>query len=84
GLRPSVKATTTDIGDDMKRLIKAEKTNDFSDVDADEPTLWRVYISDNDDDDKKQRVLLDNVPDRKKIKATINLIKVFVTVLARS
>ncbi|KAG0369044.1 hypothetical protein BGX24_002567 [Mortierella sp. AD032] len=30
--------------DDLKKLIKTEKTNQFSDVDADQLTLWRVSI----------------------------------------
>ncbi|KAG0294132.1 hypothetical protein BGZ96_001754 [Linnemannia gamsii] len=40
----SVKPTPADTVDDLKKLIKTEKTNDFSDVDADKLTLWRVSI----------------------------------------
>ncbi|KAG0278825.1 hypothetical protein BGZ97_009677, partial [Linnemannia gamsii] len=40
----SVKATPTDTVDDLKKLIKAEKTPRFDDVAADELTLWRVSI----------------------------------------
>ncbi|KAG0212245.1 hypothetical protein BGX28_006598 [Mortierella sp. GBA30] len=40
----SVKAATSDTVDDLKKLIKAEKSNDFSDVDADKLTLWCVSI----------------------------------------
>ncbi|KAG0330828.1 hypothetical protein BG000_011422 [Podila horticola] len=63
------------------RLIKAEKTNDFSDVDADKPTLWCVSISDDNGDDEEQRVLLDNVPDKKKLMAATKLSNVFDTEL---
>ncbi|KAG9060857.1 hypothetical protein KI688_007926 [Linnemannia hyalina] len=40
----SVKIASTDTVDDLKKLIKAEKTNNFSDVDADQLTLRRVSI----------------------------------------
>ncbi|KAF9089031.1 hypothetical protein BGX27_002573, partial [Mortierella sp. AM989] len=43
--------STKTIGD-LKELIKTKKTNDFSDVDADKLTLWRVTIPDKDDDDE--------------------------------
>ncbi|OAQ29335.1 hypothetical protein K457DRAFT_155768 [Linnemannia elongata AG-77] len=38
----SIKPTPADTVDDLKKLIKAEKTNQFSDVDADQLTLWHV------------------------------------------
>jgi hypothetical protein len=41
----SVKPSPADTVDDLKKLIKTEKTNQFSDVDADQLTLWRVSIS---------------------------------------
>ncbi|KFH63329.1 hypothetical protein MVEG_10739 [Podila verticillata NRRL 6337] len=47
----SVKISSGDTVDDLKDLIKAKKTNDFSDLDADKLTLWRVSIPDDDDDD---------------------------------
>ncbi|KAG0047663.1 hypothetical protein BGZ90_007830 [Linnemannia elongata] len=40
----SVKVASTDTVDGLKKLIKAEKTNKFSDFDADQLTLWRVSI----------------------------------------
>ncbi|KAF9536754.1 hypothetical protein EC957_009801 [Mortierella hygrophila] len=40
----SVKAAPADTIDDLKKLIKAQKANQFSDVDADQLTLWRVAI----------------------------------------
>ncbi|OAQ23273.1 hypothetical protein K457DRAFT_234897 [Linnemannia elongata AG-77] len=40
----SVKVASTDTVDGLKKLIKAEKTNKFSDFDADQFTLWRVSI----------------------------------------
>ncbi|KAF9125289.1 hypothetical protein BGW39_007526 [Mortierella sp. 14UC] len=40
----SVKPTPADTVDDLKKLIKAEKTPRFDDVAADELTLWRVSI----------------------------------------
>ncbi|KAF8923765.1 hypothetical protein BGZ58_002576 [Dissophora ornata] len=41
----SVKATSTDTVDDLKEFIKAKKSNDFHDVDADRLTLWHVSVS---------------------------------------
>jgi hypothetical protein len=40
----SVEIGSTKTIGDLKKLIKTEKTNDFSDVDADKLTLWRVSI----------------------------------------
>ncbi|OAQ22287.1 hypothetical protein K457DRAFT_345756 [Linnemannia elongata AG-77] len=70
--------STKTIGD-LKELIKTKKTNDFQDVDADKLTLWRVSIPDDDDNDLP--VLLDSVPEKKKLKATTRLLKVFDTEL---
>ncbi|KAG0020936.1 hypothetical protein BGZ81_009130 [Podila clonocystis] len=42
-----VKASSTDTVGDLKDLIMARKTNDFSDIDADKLTLWRVSIPDH-------------------------------------
>ncbi|KAG0296844.1 hypothetical protein BGZ97_004435 [Linnemannia gamsii] len=75
----SVKASSALIVDELKKLIKAEKSNDFQDVDADKLTLWRVSIADDDDDE--QPVLLDKVSEKKKLKATTKLSKVFDTEL---
>ncbi|KAF8923382.1 hypothetical protein BGZ58_003016, partial [Dissophora ornata] len=66
--------------DELKKAIKAEKAVSFSDVDADMLTLWRVAIpvSDDDDDDEVP-VYIDNIPkdDKKKLKATTKLSKVY-------
>ncbi|KAF8926344.1 hypothetical protein BGZ47_002801, partial [Haplosporangium gracile] len=61
---------------DLKELIKTKKTPRFDDVAADELTLWRVCIPDDDDDDE-QPILLDKVTEKKKLKATTRLLKVF-------
>ncbi|KAF9920028.1 hypothetical protein BGZ67_001615, partial [Mortierella alpina] len=65
--------------DHLKKLIKTEKTPRFDDVAADELTLWRVSIPDDDDNDLP--VLLGSVPEKKKLKATTRLLKVFDTEL---
>ncbi|OAQ23960.1 hypothetical protein K457DRAFT_881817 [Linnemannia elongata AG-77] len=75
----SIKIPSNDTVDDLKKLIKAEKTNAFSDIDADQLTLWCVSIPDEDDNDLP--VLLDAVPEKKKLKATTKLSKVFETEL---
>ncbi|KAF9119198.1 hypothetical protein BGX30_004017 [Mortierella sp. GBA39] len=68
-----------DAVDDLKNLIKTKKAPRFDDVAADELTLWRVSIPDDDDDD--QLVLLDKkVSEKKQLKATTKLFKVFGTV----
>ncbi|KAG0226982.1 hypothetical protein BGW42_003269 [Actinomortierella wolfii] len=56
---PVSAATTTTI-EELKKLIKAEKTIAFSDIDADQLTLWRTTISDEDDE---RPILLDNITD---------------------
>ncbi|KAG0276582.1 hypothetical protein BGZ97_010067, partial [Linnemannia gamsii] len=46
--------------DDLKEEIKAKKTVAFSDIDADQLTLWRVSIPvGDDDDDDEHPILLD-------------------------
>ncbi|KAF9276351.1 hypothetical protein BGZ74_003672, partial [Mortierella antarctica] len=68
--------STKTIGD-FKKLIKVEKANDFSDVDADKLTLWRVSIPITDDDDELP-ILLNNVTsDKKKLGPATRLSKVF-------
>ena len=39
----SVKILSSGTVDDLKELIKTKKTNVFSNVDADQLTLWRVF-----------------------------------------
>jgi hypothetical protein len=51
-----VEIESTETIGDLKDLIKTRKANTFSDVDADERTLWRVSIPDDlDDDDEEER-----------------------------
>ncbi|KAF9408942.1 hypothetical protein BGZ94_002143 [Podila epigama] len=71
----SVKIPSTGTVDDLKDLIKAKKTNDFQDVDADKLTLWQVSIQDDGDDDIP--LTLDSVPEKKKLRATNELSDVF-------
>ncbi|KAF9537068.1 hypothetical protein EC957_008885 [Mortierella hygrophila] len=74
----TVVASPDDVVSDLKKLIRTEKTNAFSDIDADKLILWRVSIPDDDDDDDDERpILIDNVPEKKKLKATTKLSKVF-------
>ncbi|KAG0272672.1 hypothetical protein BGZ95_011551 [Linnemannia exigua] len=75
----SIDIDQTKTVDHLKDLIKTKKTNNFSDVDADQLTLWRVSIPDDDDNDLP--VLFDSVPEKKKLKATTRLLKVFDTEL---
>ncbi|KAG0028112.1 hypothetical protein BGZ82_008616 [Podila clonocystis] len=72
----SVEIDPTKTVDHLKKLIKAEKTNDFSDIDADKLTLWKVSISDDGDDDERL-ILFDRVSEKKKLKTTTKLSKVF-------
>ncbi|KAF9325098.1 hypothetical protein BG006_011392 [Podila minutissima] len=72
----SFKIPSNDTVDDLKGAIKAKKINDFSDVDADKLTLWRVSISDDDDSDLP--IPFDSVLDKKKLKATTKLSRVFI------
>ncbi|KAG0354094.1 hypothetical protein BG005_006763 [Podila minutissima] len=57
----------------LKNLIKAKKTKNFHDVAADKLTIWKVSIS----DEEERTVLLDNFPDRTKLKATRDLSEAF-------
>ncbi|KAF8923300.1 hypothetical protein BGZ47_004876, partial [Haplosporangium gracile] len=50
-------------------------TNAFSDIDADQLTLWRVSIPDDDE----QSIQLNLVSEKEKLKATTKLFKVFDT-----
>ncbi|KAF8925641.1 hypothetical protein BGZ58_000631 [Dissophora ornata] len=45
----------------LKKAIKAEKANNFHDVDADELTLWRVSIS---DDNHGSSISIDSLDDK--------------------
>ncbi|KAF9579053.1 hypothetical protein BGW38_004853, partial [Lunasporangiospora selenospora] len=54
----SVEIESTKTVDGLKKLNKAEKSNAFSDVDADQLSLWRVSIP---DEDEETSILVDNV-----------------------
>ncbi|KAF9321929.1 hypothetical protein BG006_002504, partial [Podila minutissima] len=70
----SVEVDPSKTVDHLKKAIKAEKTNVLGDFDADELTLWHVSIPDDDD----IPIPLDSVPEKKKLKATTKLSKVFI------
>ncbi|KAF9978383.1 hypothetical protein BGZ73_002562 [Actinomortierella ambigua] len=76
---PVSASTTTTVGE-LKELLKAEKANDFQDVDAYKLTLWRVNIADSDD---IAPIPIDGVPnnEKKKLRAT-NRDSVFGATLA--
>ncbi|KAF9288478.1 hypothetical protein BGZ74_000909, partial [Mortierella antarctica] len=73
----SIKIPSSDTVDDLKKAIKNQKAVAFADVDADMLMLWRVSIPDDQDDDLP--IPLDSVPEKKKLKATTKLSKVFDT-----
>ncbi len=62
----------------LKKVIKTEIPDTFKDVDAKDLTLWRVSISMTDNDDKPP-ILLDNFPDKDKMRLgpVMRLSKVF-------
>ncbi|KAF8924452.1 hypothetical protein BGZ47_004014, partial [Haplosporangium gracile] len=62
-----------DAVDDLKSLIKTKKAPRFDDVAAAELSLWRVSVPDDDADDQP-------VSEKKQLKATTKLFKVFDTV----
>ncbi|KAH7028519.1 hypothetical protein BKA57DRAFT_431333 [Linnemannia elongata] len=69
--------STKTIGN-LKDLIKTKKAPRFDDVAADELTLWRVSIPDDDNDDEIPIVLGNvNNKDKKKLRATRGLLEVF-------
>ncbi|KAF9198872.1 hypothetical protein BGZ49_000187, partial [Haplosporangium sp. Z 27] len=77
----SIKIPLNDTVDDIKKAIKVQKSVAFADVDADMLTLWCVSIPDDDNDNDKQPILLDILPEKKKLKATAKLSKVIDTEL---
>ncbi|KAF9119193.1 hypothetical protein BGX30_004020 [Mortierella sp. GBA39] len=74
----SIEIEQTKTVDHLKDLIKAKKTIDFNDIDAEQLTLWKVAIPD-DDEDEEVPILLSAVStkDRKKLKATRELEEFF-------
>ncbi|KAF9084950.1 hypothetical protein BGX29_002255, partial [Mortierella sp. GBA35] len=73
--RVEIESTKT-IGD-LKKPIKVEKAPRFDDVAADDLSLWRVSIPDDDNDDEILVVLDVKDKDKKKLKATRELSEVF-------
>ncbi|KAF9084098.1 hypothetical protein BGX29_002746, partial [Mortierella sp. GBA35] len=73
-----VKIASTDTVDDLKEHIKTKKSPEFADIAPDKLTLWRVLIPEDDEDDEIP-ILLDTRPEKKKLKATNKLSKVFGT-----
>ncbi|KAG0195588.1 hypothetical protein BGX28_001035, partial [Mortierella sp. GBA30] len=71
---PVSASTTTTIGD-LKDLIKTKIANDFRDVDADKLTLWRVTIS-NTDENEELPISLESL-NAKKLRATSKLSMIF-------
>ncbi|KAF9307972.1 hypothetical protein BG003_011801 [Podila horticola] len=72
-----IKISSNDTVHDLKKLIKTENTNDFSDIDASKLTLWRVSIPITDDDDEIP-IMLNNVnSNKKRLHPAICLLKVF-------
>ncbi|KAF9350295.1 hypothetical protein BGX26_011494 [Mortierella sp. AD094] len=72
----SVKIPTSDTVDNLKKLIKIEKSIDFGSVDADKLTLWQVSIP-AADDIEDTIVNLDLVDKKEKFDATTPLSKLF-------
>jgi len=73
--RISISSTAT--VSDLKKLIKTEKPNEFSDVDADMLTLWRIFISPTNVDDDEVPVSLDTLTEKIKLRPISRLSKVF-------
>ena len=63
----SVKISTEDTVDDLKKLIKTEKSPRFDDIAADELTLWRVSLPVGSTDDELP-ITLDAMADGDKMK----------------
>ncbi|KAF9574727.1 hypothetical protein EC968_005732 [Mortierella alpina] len=72
----SVKIRSTETADDLKKLIKTEKAPRFDDLAADELTLWHVSLPVQDDEDELP-ILLEALPDKKKLRPTDDLSDVF-------
>lgn len=73
-----VKIPQTDTFDDLKKLIKKEKTPCFDDIAADELRLWKVNIPDDDNAAERLRNFKDDpFNDTKELRATWEIQKVF-------
>ncbi|KAF9966461.1 hypothetical protein BGZ70_002250, partial [Mortierella alpina] len=73
--RVSISSTAT--VSDLKDLIKAKKPNEFSDVDADKLTLWRVFMSPTNVNDDEVPVSLGTLTEKEKLRPISRLSKVF-------
>ncbi|KAF9420892.1 hypothetical protein BGZ76_004035 [Entomortierella beljakovae] len=77
----SIEIDSTKTVDSLRDAIKAKKSNQFSEVDADQLALYHVNIpiAVNDDDEEGTPILLDNIskPDINKLVATNKLTDVF-------
>ncbi|KAH7050407.1 hypothetical protein BKA57DRAFT_527951 [Linnemannia elongata] len=60
----------------LKDLIKTKQTPAFDDITVDQLSLWRVSVAVTDDDNEAP-ILLDNLPMKKKLRATNKLRMVF-------
>ncbi|KAF9308167.1 hypothetical protein BGZ91_007932, partial [Linnemannia elongata] len=60
----------------LKDLIKTKQTPAFDDITVDQLSLWRVSVAVTDDDNEAP-ILLDNLPVKKKLRATKKLHMVF-------
>ncbi|KAF9158545.1 hypothetical protein DFQ26_007513 [Actinomortierella ambigua] len=60
---------------ELRDLIKAAKPKDFRRIDANNLSLWKVALADDDDNDAP--VLLDQVSDKSKLRVTSTMSKVF-------
>ncbi|KAI7819293.1 hypothetical protein BC939DRAFT_505810 [Gamsiella multidivaricata] len=67
---------SSDTIDDLRKRIKAEKANDFHDIDANNLTLWRVSVPLTDDEEELP-IILDTLNEKKKLRPTTRLSKVF-------
>ncbi|KAF9352561.1 hypothetical protein BGX34_012097 [Mortierella sp. NVP85] len=74
--------------EDLKDAIKDKKllSSKFNDIAADGLTLWRVSIpvkeededdDENDDDEEDPPIMLDSVPEKKKLRSTSKISRVF-------
>ncbi|KAG8845013.1 hypothetical protein FRB91_002127 [Serendipita sp. 411] len=73
----SVKIPKNDTVDDLKELIKAKKSNTFSDIDADALTLYHVNITDDDDLERTLDQLFSSGSPPERLKPTRKLSTVF-------
>ncbi|KAG0019479.1 hypothetical protein BGZ81_009700 [Podila clonocystis] len=70
-----IKIPSSDNVYDLKKLIKAVKNNDFSNIDTEKLILWHVSIPNEDNDGLP--ILLETVPEKKKLGPVTYLSKVF-------